>query len=76
MFIQNDGVPNVVVREFTPKTGGVLNSYWKNAKFLTEMATDAYAKNLAEFGEDIWMNPVQWKSFDDVEFGAARWITE
>lgn len=77
LFLQNDGVPNVVVRQFTPKTAGQINAYWRAAKSDIQLATGEYAKNMARFGEDqIWLEEVPWKAFADEEFGAARWILE
>lgn len=77
IFMEKEGVPNVIVREFTPRSGGETNAYWRAAHSDVKDATNSFAKNMAQFKEgEMWMNPVPWKSFEDEEFGAARWILE
>lgn len=78
-FLEKDGIPNVVVREFAKRSGPATqaNAYWVAAHNEVNRATDTFAKYSAEFEPgEMWMRPVPYKVFDDIEFGAARWILE
>ena len=75
-LFMDKGVPNVTVRQFTPKTSGEINSYYRAGRAEIERAVSSYVDHMEEFGANIWMRPVPWKRFDDVEFGAARWILD
>ncbi len=78
-FLEKDGVPNVVIREFNHRTveGTEPNAYWRAARNEVDRATSTFAKFSERFKPgEIWMDQIPWKTFDDVEFGAARWILE
>jgi len=80
IFLEKDGVPNVIPRQFVNRSGdpGVpANEYWKSACLGVDRATTIFAEHSAEFKRgEMWMRPTHWKSFTDEELGAARSIFE
>tara|TARA_R110000744_G_scaffold326330_1_gene432072 strand:+ start:53 stop:1036 length:984 start_codon:yes stop_codon:yes gene_type:complete len=77
IFVEKDGIPNVIPRHFTKRNGEGLpaNEYWKSAQLGTDYATRIFAEHSAEFAPgEMWMRPTEWKPFSDDELGAARSI--
>ena len=77
IFLEKDGVPNVIPRQFVKRNahGLPLNEYWKSAQMGVDYATRIFAEHSEEFASgEMWIRPTQWKPFTDEELGAARSI--
>lgn len=76
VFLENSGVPNIVVRRFVSHDdSGELNAYFRAAKQETERALGIFDAFMRSHGpEKRWHSEVYFKPFTDSEFMAARWI--
>ncbi len=76
VFIENSGVPNIVVRRFVSHdASGELNAYFRGAKQECERALKTWDSFMRSHGPDKpWFEEAPFKDFTDNEFSAARWI--
>lgn len=76
VFIENSGVPNIVVRRFVSHDNtGQLNAYFRGAKQEVDRGLSTFDACFRNIGpEKPWYGEVYWKEFVDEEFMAARWI--